>query len=84
MYPLALVKRKLLEERLAGEWSDLLYTIYTANPLAGIIDAFQRTVLAGTAPDFAALIPGFVLIVTCLPLSYMLFKKAEGYFADTV
>ena len=84
MYPLALVKRKLLDERLAGDWSEFLYTVYTANPLAGIIDAFQRTVLVGTAPDFGALIAGAVLIVTCLPLSYILFKNAEGYFADSV
>jgi lipopolysaccharide transport system permease protein len=41
IYPLQLVKDKLLVHRAAGDWSDFLYALYTLNPLAGIIESFQ-------------------------------------------
>jgi lipopolysaccharide transport system permease protein len=84
IYPLALVKTKLLIERAAGEWSDVLYTLYTLNPLAGIIESFQNVVLRGTPPDFHALMPGAILMAVTLPLSYLYFKRAESYFADVI
>jgi len=84
IYPLQLVKDKLLVQQAAGEWSNLLYTMYTLNPLAGIIDAFQSAVLRGTAPDLAAMLPGVVLAAVLLPLSYAYFKRAESYFADVI
>ena len=84
MYPLQLVKNKLLVEQAAGEWSGHLYTLYTLNPLAGIIDAFQSVVLRGSAPDWAAMAPGALLVVVLLPLSYAFFKRAENYFADVI
>lgn len=84
IYPLQLVKDKLLVQQAAGGWSDTLYTIYTLNPLAGIIDAFQSVVLRATAPDLAAMIPGAILVAILLPLSYLYFKRAESYFADVI
>jgi lipopolysaccharide transport system permease protein len=84
IYPLSLVRRKLLEEQIAGEWSNFLYRLYTANPLAGIIDSFQRVVLQGLPPDIGALAPGIILTLVALPISYTLFKNAEAYFADVV
>lgn len=84
IYPLALVKQKLLVHQAAGTWSDLLYRIYTLNPLAGIIDAFQRALLRGQPPDLAALWPGAVFTAIMLPISYALFKRAESYFADVI
>ena len=84
IYPLALVKEKLLINQAAGEWSNTLYTLYTLNPLAGIIDAFQQTILRGAAPDIATLLPGMILVGVLLPISYMIFKRAEAYFADVV
>jgi lipopolysaccharide transport system permease protein len=84
IYPLKLVKEKLLEQQAAGEWSELLYTIYTANPLAGIIDAFQNVVLRGQPPDFLAMIPGAIALAILLPLGYRYFKRAESYFADVI
>ena len=84
IYPLALVKEKLLVNQAAGEWSDFLYTLYTLNPMAGIIDAFQQTILRGASPDIAALWPGMVLVAGLLPISYMICKRAEAYFADVV
>lgn len=84
IYPLQLVQDKLLVQQAAGEWSQLLYTLYTLNPLAGIIDAFQSVVLRNQAPDLGALLPGMVLVAVLLPLSYLYFKRAEAYFADVI
>ncbi len=84
IYPLSLVQQKLLVEQMAGDWSNRLYTLYTLNPLAGIIDSVQRVLLKGMAPDFQALLPGFILIAILLPLSYLFFKRAENWFADII
>ncbi len=84
IYPLQLVKDKLLTQQAAGEWSNALYTLYTLNPLAGIIDAFQSVVLRREAPDLNAMIPGAIMIAILLPLSYLYFKRAESYFADVI
>lgn len=84
IYPLQLVKDKLLIQQAAGEWSNSLYTLYTLNPLAGIIDAFQSVVLRGAAPDLNASVPGAIMIGILLPLSYLYFKRAESYFADVI
>src|SRR5437867_1557126 len=68
IYPLDLVKDKLLVQRAAGGWSDALYTLYTLNPLAGIIDSFQNVVLRGLPPNFSALLPGAILVAVALPM----------------
>jgi lipopolysaccharide transport system permease protein len=84
MYPLSLVYKKLIEDHAAGEWSERLYLLYTLNPLAGIIDSFQRVLLKGQAPDFTALLPGLLLTLVILPFSYLFFKRAENWFADVI
>jgi lipopolysaccharide transport system permease protein len=84
IYPLDLVKSKLLVQQAAGEWSDMLYILYTLNPLAGIIDSFQNVVLRGLPPNFSALMPGAILIAIGLPISYLFFKRAESHFADVI
>lgn len=84
IYPLQLVKQRLLEQRAGGDWSDALYLLYTANPMAGIIDAFQRVLLKGQAPDLAAIWPGLVVVAVLLPVSYTVFKRAESHFADVI
>ncbi len=58
IYPLSLVKDKLLVQQAAGDWSNVLYTIYTLNPLAGIIESFQNVVLRGAPPDFLVAVTG--------------------------
>lgn len=84
IYPLQLVKEKLLVAHAAGSWSDAIYFLYTLNPLAGIIDSFQRSVLQGLAPDPRTMLPGLALVLLLLPLSYSYFKRAEADFADVV
>ena len=84
IYPLHLVRDKLLVHQAAGTWSQTLYTAYTLNPLAGIIESFQNVLLRGSAPDFQALLPGAVAVAVLLPLSYRFFKRAESHFADVI
>lgn len=84
IYPLSLVKKKLLEEQAAGEWSNTLFTIYTMNPLAGIIDSFQGTLFRNEMPDMSVILPGLILTLALLPFSYLYFKRAEAYFADVI
>ena len=84
IYPLDLVKDKLLVQQAAGPWSDILYSLYALNPLAGIIDAFQNVVLRHQPPDLAAMLPGAISLAMLLPLSYLYFKRAESYFADVI
>ncbi|NOT68500.1 MAG: ABC transporter permease [Methylophilaceae bacterium] len=84
IYPLQLVKDKLLIQQAAGDWSNTLYTLYTLNPMAGIIDGFQSVVLRNEPPDLMAMVPGAILIAILLPLSYAFFKRAESYFADVI
>ena len=84
IYPLSLVRQRLLEDQAAGTWSETFYVIYTLNPLAGIIDSFQRVMLKGLPPDFASLWPGLLLTALLLPISYRLFKTAEARFADVI
>jgi lipopolysaccharide transport system permease protein len=84
IYPLSLVQEKLLVGRAGGDWSGLLYTLYTANPLVGLIDAFQRVMLKGQPPDLQAMAPGMIAAGIALPISYFLFKRAETWFADVI
>lgn len=84
IYPLSLVHKKLVVEQAAGEWSNFLYTLYTMNPLAGIIDNFQRVMLKGLPPQFDSMLPGFVMIMVLLPVAYLFFKRAESWFADII
>lgn len=84
IYPLQLVREKLVIQQAAGDWSNALYSLYTLNPLAGIIDSFQRTLLKGLPPDPGVVMPGLILTLVLLPFSYLYFKDAEAYFADVV
>jgi len=84
MYPLHLVHKTLVVEQAAGEWSNSLYSLYTLNPLAGIIDSMQNVLLKGIQPDFLMLYPGVVLTLVILPISYIFFKRAESWFADVI
>jgi lipopolysaccharide transport system permease protein len=84
IYPLSLVEKTLLEQQAAGAWSEFLFILYTSNPLAGIIDSFQRALITGGPPDPVVILPGLILTAILLPLSYLYFKKAEAYFADVI
>jgi lipopolysaccharide transport system permease protein len=84
IYPMSLVEKKLLVDRAAGPLSDFAYLLYRLNPIAGIIDGFQRAVLYGERPDINLMWPGMVFTAIMLPISYFVFKQAERHFADII
>jgi lipopolysaccharide transport system permease protein len=84
IYPLSLVKHVLLETQAAGAKSELLYRLYTLNPLVGIVDSFQNVLLQGRPPDLSVIWPGAVAVAVALPLSYGFFKRSEPGFADVI
>lgn len=58
-------------------------TLYcTLNPVAPVIDALRRTVLLGTAPDWAQLGAGAATASLVLIAGYVVFKRLEGNLAD--
>ena len=84
IYPLSLVKQYLLERPDAPSHAHIVYFVYTINPIVGIIDAFQRTILHGLNPDPAVMLPGMMFVMVVLPISYTYFKRKESFFADIV
>lgn len=84
IYPLSLVQKVLLVNQVAGEWSKMLYNVYTLNPLVGIIDTFQCAPLHGRQPDINSLWPCMIMVAILLPVSHCVFKKAAAHFADVI
>ena len=75
LYPLSAARRGL---------PTALYGLYIANPMAGIVDAFRRSVVLHQHPDSAALAVSALGILVLLPASYIYFKHAERTMADVV
>lgn len=84
IYPLSIVKRVLLESQAAGAQSNLLYHLYTMNPLVGIVDSFQNVLLLNQPPDLSVVWPGALVVAVVLPFSYGFFKHSEAGFADVI
>jgi lipopolysaccharide transport system permease protein len=61
-----------------------LYTVYTLNPMAGIVDTFRRGIVLHQAPDVQALATASVLTLLLLPAAYVYFKYTERTVADVV
>ena len=57
---------------------------YLLNPMAGIINGFRQVLLHGTAPEAQPLQYAAVVTLCTLPLSYVVFKRAEATMADIV
>lgn len=73
VYPLSLARQQL---------PGLLSTLYTLNPMAGIIDTFRRSTVLGLGPDLPALLLAAAVSLLLLPLAYVYFKHAEQTMAD--
>jgi len=59
-------------------------TLYTMNPMVGIIESFRRVMLTGTPPDSRSLLFSVVVSITLLVASYVYFKLSEATMADFV
>lgn len=75
VYPLSLARRQLAPP---------LFTLYTLNPMAGIVDTFRRGTVLGAGPDLPALAAAVGVSLLLLPLAYVYFKYAEQTMADVV
>jgi lipopolysaccharide transport system permease protein len=75
LYPLAAVKAAL---------PGPLYTLYTINPMAGVVDTFRRALVLHQSPDFTALGQSALLVVVLVPAAYVYFKYVELTMADVI
>lgn len=61
-----------------------LYTLYTLNPMAGVVDTFRRAVVLNQSPDLVALALSALVVVVLLPTAYVYFKYVELTMADVI
>ena len=71
VYPLSLVP---------AQWK----TLYSLNPMVGVIEGFRWAVLGTARPDFAAMAIGAALVGALLAGGLVHFKRHERTFADLI
>ena len=59
-------------------------SVYTLNPMAGIVDGFRSAVLEARTPDLAALGSSLAVVTVGLPIAYLWFKHVDATMADVV
>jgi lipopolysaccharide transport system permease protein len=70
-YPLSMVPEK---------WR----TLYSLNPMVGVIEGFRWSLLGTTRPDMQAVATSVVLIAAALVTGLIYFRKSESSFADVI
>jgi lipopolysaccharide transport system permease protein len=75
LYPLSAVKAALPPP---------LYSLYTMNPMAGVVDTFRRGVVLHQDPDFTALAVSIGTVLVLVPVAYGYFKYVELTMADVI
>jgi lipopolysaccharide transport system permease protein len=58
--------------------------LYLLNPVAGIINSFRDVLLRGQHPDPEPLAYALVVTACALPITYLVFKRAEATMADII
>lgn len=58
--------------------------VYMLNPMVGVIEGFRSVLLKAQAPAFEPLILSVVMTMILLGISWPLFRKLSGYFADVL
>jgi lipopolysaccharide transport system permease protein len=71
VYPLSLVPAR---------WR----TLYSLNPMVGVVESFRRVVVQAASPDFHALAVSTLAAVVVLPIAYTYFKHVEATVADII
>jgi lipopolysaccharide transport system permease protein len=61
-----------------------LYTLYTLNPMAGVVDTFRRAVVENQPPDAGALGMSAAVVAVIVPAAYVYFKYSELTMADAI
>jgi lipopolysaccharide transport system permease protein len=54
------------------------------NPMAAVVEAFRRVLVAGQAPGLAMMAPAAATAVLLTVAGYAYFKRAERHFADVI
>jgi lipopolysaccharide transport system permease protein len=63
---------------------DRYRTFYLANPMAGIIDSYRKTIIQGTPPDVTALALATCAATGAAIAAWWYFRRAERTFADVI
>lgn len=71
IYPLSVIPEK---------WR----TLYSLNPMVGIIDSYRRVVLLGQFPDYRYLGISVLFSIALFVFAYIYFKRLELFMADIV
>ena len=71
IYPLSTVPEK---------WQSL----YMLNPMVGVIEGFRNVLLKATAPPTEALAISVIMTAILLAISWPVFRRLSGYFADVL
>ena len=59
-------------------------TLYTLNPMAGIIDSYRKVIIQGIAPNWEYLLISFIVTVLAFVSFYAIFSKLEMRLADII
>ena len=59
-------------------------TLYSLNPMVGLIESFRQVIVMGNAPDTKSLVTSAAISVVLLVASYIYFKLVEATMADFV
>ena len=57
-------------------------TLYSLNPMAGLIDGFRRVTVQGQPPDWSLLATSAAAVALLLPSAYLFFKWVDATLAD--
>ena len=71
VYPLSVVPQRFL-------------TLYSLNPMAGVVENFRQIVLEHAGLNLPVLLPGLLVSLVLLPAAYLYFKTAEATMADII
>jgi lipopolysaccharide transport system permease protein len=58
--------------------------LYGLNPMVGVIEGFRWALLGKAAPDFTMMAFSTTVVVACLVLGVVFFKRMERTFADVI
>ena len=58
--------------------------IFKINPMSVFINAYRQVIFAAKLPNMGSLIVGVMISIAIFLISYRIFKKLEGVFADVV
>ena len=59
-------------------------SLYMLNPMVGVIEGFRNVLLKATAPPTEALVISVIMTAILLAISWPVFRRLSGYFADVL